>query len=466
MSAVQYAATQHERYLEELKDYVRIPSISTLSERKADVQRAAEWTAAQMRQIGLSYVEVFPTPGHPVVFGSWLGAPGAPTVLVYGHYDVQPTDPDHEWVTPAFEPTVRDGKLYGRGTCDDKGQVFINLKAVEALMHAHGGTLPVNVKFVIEGEEEISSTNLDAFIRSHLDLLAADVSVISDTGMHSLEQPTIVYALRGLTYMEIEVFGPHKDLHSGQFGGAVHNPAQALCEIVAALHHPDGSVAVTGFYDRVRALSAAEREALRQVTPPAEQETTLRSLTHVSQSWGEADYTVNERTSARPTLEVNGLIGGFTGEGAKTVLPAKALAKVSCRLVPDQDPTEIYHLVRDHVAAITPPTVRSEVRLLHTGDSAIVAIDAPAMAALVTALEQGFGKKPAFLREGGSIPVVATFRKLLGTPVLLAGYGLPDDGAHGPNEKFDLACLHRGVHTAIVLLEELARVPLDQFKVG
>ncbi|MBX3085789.1 MAG: dipeptidase [Anaerolineae bacterium] len=464
MNAIDYANANHDVFLEQLKEYLRIPSISTLSERKDDVKRAAEWTAAQMRKLGMTHVEVFPTAGHPIVFGSWLGAAGAPTVLVYGHYDVQPTDPDNEWITPAFEPTVRDGKLYARGSVDDKGQVFVNLKALEALMKQYDGKLPFNVKMIVEGEEEVSSINLEGFINDHLDLLAADVSVISDTGMLSLEQPSIVYGLRGLTYMEIEVRGPYKDLHSGQFGGAVHNPAQALCEIIAALHRADGSIAVKGFYDKVRMLSGEERKALAEVSSVEEQEAKLREITQVPMSWGEGEYTINERTGARPTLEVNGLVSGFIGEGAKTVLPAKALAKVSCRLVPDQDPAEIYQLVKAHVASITPPTVTSEVRLLHTGDSAIVPIDAPAMAALVTAIEQGFGKKPVFMREGGSIPIVATFRKKLGTPVLLAGYGLPDDGAHGPNEKFDLQCLYKGINTAIVLYEELSRIPLAQFK--
>jgi acetylornithine deacetylase/succinyl-diaminopimelate desuccinylase-like protein len=462
MNAIEYATSKRDEFLEQLKDFVRIPSISTLSERAGDMRRCAEWVAAQMRGMGLT-AEIFDTPGHPIVYGAWLGAAGAPTVLVYGHYDVQPVDPEDEWVSKPFEPTVRDDKLYGRGTVDDKGQVFVNLKALEALMHAHGGNLPFNVKLVIEGEEEISSTNLGAFITGHLDMLAADVCVISDTAMLSLDKPSIVYGLRGLAYMEIEVHGPVKDLHSGQFGGAVHNPAQALCEIVAALHNPDGSISVKGFYDKVRGLSPAERKALAEISSPAQQEATLRQITGVTGSWGETDYTVSERTGARPTLEVNGLVGGFIGEGAKTVLPAKALAKVSCRLVPDQDPNEIYRLVRDHVAAITPPTVTSEVRLLHVGDSAIVPIDSPAMAALVAAFEQGFGKKPVFQREGGSIPVVADFQKHLGTPVLLAGYGLPDDGAHGPNEKFALECLYRGIDTAIILYERLSQIPRGQF---
>lgn len=464
-NALQYAHSKRDEFLEQLKSFVRIPSISTLSEHKPDIRRAAEWLQTEMKRIGFSSAELYETPGNPVVVGSWLGAgKDAPTVLLYGHYDVQPVDPVNEWTTDPFEPTVRDGKLYARGSTDDKGQVFVNLKAIEALLHQHGGKLPFNIKFLIEGEEEVSSINLDTFIESHLDLLATDVCVVSDTQIMALDRPSIVYALRGLTYMEIEVWGPSKDLHSGQWGGAVHNPVQALCEIVAALHNPDGSVNVEGFYDKVIALSDEERTALRQVLSPEDQEARVRNLTNVAESWGEKDYTVDERTGARPTLELNGIIGGFTGEGAKTVLPAKAMAKVSCRLVADQDPVEIYELLKKQVAKITPPTVKSEVRLLHSGNPALVPIDAKAMKALIVAYEQGFGRKPVFEREGGSIPVVATFRNKLGAPVLLAGYGLPDDGAHGPNEKFDLESLYRGIDTAIVLYDQLSQTPIAELR--
>jgi acetylornithine deacetylase/succinyl-diaminopimelate desuccinylase-like protein len=456
MTPYQYAESNRERFLEELKEYLRIPSISAVPERKADVRRAAEWTADQMRRIGLSEVTIYDTPGHPIVFGSWLGAAGAPTVLLYGHYDVQPADKalDPDWISEPFEPEVRDGKLYARGSCDDKGQVFVNLKALEALFNAHGGSLPFNIKFLVEGEEEISSINLDHFIQTHQDLLRADVAVVSDTAMLSLDQPSVVYGLRGLTYMEIEVHGPSRDLHSGQFGGAVHNPLQALCEIITTMHNPDGSIAVPGFYDRVRSLEQVERDALAKLNIS---DAEWQSAAGVPQPWGEPDFTIRERIGARPTLEINGIWGGWTGEGPKTVLPAKATAKVSCRLVPDQDPTEIEELIKKHVAAVTPPTVKSSVRVLSHGNGAITPIDTPAMKALIAAFERGFGKAPVFVREGGSIPVVATIQSMYGIPVLLAGYGLPDDGAHGPNEKFDLKCLYGGITTSIALFENLSK---------
>lgn len=457
-SAFRYADEHRAEFLHELKDFVRIPSISTLPERAGDVKQAAEWVAAQLRAIGLTTVEVYQTDGHPLVYGAWLGASGATTILIYGHYDVQPVDPENEWDTPPFEPTERNGNLYARGSCDDKGQVFANIKAIQALMHIYGGKLPFNVKFLVEGEEEVASINLEDFIDTHHDLLSSDVAVISDTAMISLDQPSIVYGLRGMTYMELEVHGPRKDLHSGSFGGAVHNPAQALCEIVAALHNPDGSIAVKGFYDKVRPISQTEHDALAKI---AKTEADWRAETGVPQSWGESMYSLRERTGARPTLEVNGVVGGWTGVGSKTVLPAKALAKISCRLVPDQDPYEILEVVRAQVQSITPPTVTSEVRLLSTGYPAVVPIDSPAMEAVVAAFERGFGKKPVFLREGGSIPVVAKLQKDFGMPVLLAGYGLPDDGAHGPNEKFNLECFYRGIQTSIELFERLSKLPVS-----
>lgn len=442
-----------EQFLEELKEYLRIPSISTLSEHNADVQRAAAWTAEQLRAAGLTHVQIMPTARHPVVYGEWLGAPGKPTVLIYGHYDVQPAELAAGWLSDPFAPEVRDGNLYARGASDDKGQVYVNIKAVQMLMQA-SGALPVNVKFLIEGEEEIGSPNLDGFIAAHQEWLRADVVVISDTAIQSLQQPSIVYGLRGLVYFELEVRGPERDLHSGGFGGTVHNPAQALCEIIAALHQPDGSVAVPGFYDKVRPLSAEERAAIAK-TDISEAE--WRRLTGAPQPWGEAGYTLRERVGARPTLEVNGIWGGFTGEGSKTVLPAKATAKISCRLVPDQDPHEIEALIRAQIARLAPPTVTWEMRALNHGYPALVPIDSLAMECAVRAYERGFGVRPLFLREGGSIPVVATFMQTYRVPVLLVGYGLPDDGAHGPNEKFALECLYRGVHTAAALLEELGK---------
>jgi acetylornithine deacetylase/succinyl-diaminopimelate desuccinylase-like protein len=354
------------------------------------------------------------------------------------------------WSSEPFEPVERNGFIYARGSSDDKGQAFIHIKALEAYLKTQGSA-PVNVKFLLEGEEEIGSKHLPDFIRANADRLRADVCVISDSGMPSLEQPAIVYALRGLTYMEIHVWGASQDLHSGGFGGIVHNPALALAQLISRLHNPDNSIAVPGFYDDVLSLSEAERAELKKNDIL---ESTLRDVTGLPQSWGEEGYTLRERQSARPTLEVNGLLSGFTGEGAKTVLPAKAMAKISCRLVSNQNPVRIYELVRDYVTQITPPTVRSEVKLLNQGDPAIVDIHTPAMQAAVRAYERGWGTKPIFMREGGSIPVVADFRRELNIPVILMGYGLNTDGAHGPDEHFSVEMFQRGIQTAICYLEE------------
>ena len=441
------------RFVTELQEYVRIPSVSTLPEHAGDMHVAAEWTAERLREAGMTDVTIYATAKHPIVYGAWHGAPGAPTVLIYGHYDVQPVDPLNEWHSGPFDADIRDGYIFARGASDDKGQVYANIKAVEALMQARDGKLPVNIKFLIEGEEEVGSENLDHFIQTHRDLLRSDVAVISDGAILRPGVPSVVYALRGLVYLELEVFGPSHDLHSGQFGGSVHNPAQALCEIVAALHNPDGSIAVEGFYDRVPPLDEAERAAIALTDLDEE---TWREQTGAPAPWGEPQYTLRERMTARPTLEVNGIVGGFTGHGAKTVLPARALAKISCRLVADQDPYEIERLIRAHVERLTPPTVRSEVRGLNYGYPATVALDSPAIRAAFHAYERAFGREPVFLREGGSIPVVATLNQAFNIPVLLVGYGLPDDNIHGPNERFSLDCYQRGIKTAAALLEELS----------
>jgi acetylornithine deacetylase/succinyl-diaminopimelate desuccinylase-like protein len=406
----------------------------------------------------MEHVEIYPTKGHPIVYASWNGAPGAPTVLIYGHYDVQPVDPLNEWLSAPFEPTERDGNLYARGASDDKGQIFVHIKVVQSLMKAHDGKLPINVKFLIEGEEEVASLNLDEFILSHLDLLRADVTVISDGAILGMDRPTITYALRGMTYMELEVRGPGHDLHSGSYGGTVHNPAQALAEIITAMHNPDGSIAVPGFYDKVRPLSAEERTALAKAPWTAEE---WHSETGAPRSWGESDYTLRERIGARPTLEVNGLLSGFTGVGAKTVLPAKAMAKISCRLVADQDPYEIEKLVRKFVESLTPPDITTEVRGLNYAYPSIVPIDSPAMNVAFAAYQRGFGATPIFIREGGTLPIVATLQKNYGMPVLLMGFGLPDDGAHAPNEKFKVECFYRGIDTSIALLEGLSTIDLQ-----
>lgn len=453
MNAHDYAKTNADRFRQQLFDLLRIPSISTDPERKADVQRAAAWVADNLRRIGFSRVGVMPTDGHPVVYGEWLGAgENAPTVLVYGHYDVQPAELEAGWTSDPFEPVVRDGKIYARGSSDDKGQAFAQMKAAESLL-ACGGS-PVNLKFLIEGEEEIGSPNLGAWIHDHPGLLKSDVCVISDTSILAIDQPSIVYALRGLAYMDLEVWGPKQDLHSGGFGGMVHNPAQALAEIIAQLHKPDGSVNVPGFYDDVLPLSDEERAELQKGASP---ESFWQDMTGVPQFWGEASYRLHERVGARPTLEVNGMVSGFYGEGSKTVLPAKALAKISCRLVANQDPNRIYEQVRDQIARLTPPTVHSEVRLIAEAYPAMTDINTPAMQAAVTAYEKGWGKRPLLERGGGSLPIMADIQRELNVPVVLLGFGLRGDGAHGPDEHFSVEMFHKGIDTAIYFFEAVAR---------
>lgn len=450
-AAIEYADQHFDQFLLELQDYLRIPSISTILEHAEDVVHAATWTANKLRAIGMDSVEVIQTARHPIVYGEWLDAPGAPTVLIYGHYDVQPADPLEEWSQNPFEPVVRDSHIVARGAADDKGQVYINLAAIESLRATNGGRLPVNVKFVIEGEEEIGSRGLAEFVRAQRERVQADVIVISDTTMLSLEQPAISTSFRGSLSLELEVYGPAFDLHSGQHGGVVHNPIQALCEIVTMLHQPDGSIAVDGFYDRVRPVSASEQAELAALYSEEE----LRTETGVPQSWGEAGYSLRERIVARPTLELNGIVGGWTGHGGKTVLPARALAKISCRLVPDQDPTEIAELLRHRIEQLAPPTVRTELRVLGASQPAIIQVDNPAVQIAMNAYERGFGVRPILMRKGGSLPILSTFSSVLDAPIVLAGYGLPSDRVHGPNERFHLSCLRRGIHTAIYLYDGL-----------
>ncbi len=451
MNPYDFLEAHYQEFLDDLIAWVRIPSISTTTENKGDIRRAADWLIHQFRSIGMTRAEAFETSGNPLIYAEWLGAGDAPTVLVYGHYDVQPADdPENQWLSDPFEPEIRSDNLYARGATDDKGQTLTQINAVHSLIAT--GQMPVNIKFIIEGEEENGSPNIHSFVEQHPDLLAADVVMVSDSHILALDCPAIVTGLRGMVYMEIEVRGPSHDLHSGSFGGIVHNPAQALVEILAALHDEQGHITVPGFYDRVRRISAEERAELAKVPYTLER---LKSEAGVGVPWGEPDYEMHERLGIRPTLEINGLVGGWTGEGAKTVLPARALAKVSCRLVPDQMPEEILALVRAHVAALTPPTVTSEVRKLHDGMWAVVDPDLPEMQAAARAYEFGYGKRPVFIREGGSIPVVGTFQKALNAPVILMGFGLPDDNLHGPNEKFSLESFRRGMKTAVKFYQEI-----------
>jgi acetylornithine deacetylase/succinyl-diaminopimelate desuccinylase-like protein len=450
--SLDYARDHQQQHLNELIEFLRIPSVSTLPEHRADVQRAAEWLAENMRRAGLSAVEVFPTAGHPVVYGEWMGAgPDAPTVLVYGHYDVQPVDPIDLWDSPPFEPEIRDGELYARGASDDKGQLFVHVKAAEAMLNATGG-LPVNVKMLFEGEEEIGSPHLEPFVLEHKDLLAADSALVSDSRILDSDTPCILYGLRGLTYMEGIARGPARDLHSGTYGGSVHNPAQVIGEIIAALHDENGRVAIPGFYDDVRPLTDEEREQLARVPYSLEQ---WQEETGLDKPWGEPEYTLLERVSARPTCDVNGIYGGFQGQGGKTIIPAMAGAKISMRLVPDQDPNRIAELFEDYVRSVAGDHVELEVINHNNGWWAITDLDSAEIQAAAAAYEATWGKRPVFTREGGSIPIVATFQRELGTPVVLMGFGL-DDNIHSPNEHFRIKHFYRGIETVIHYYHRLA----------
>jgi acetylornithine deacetylase/succinyl-diaminopimelate desuccinylase-like protein len=451
-NVVDYINVHRDRYVDELKQYLAIPSVSALPEHSADVRRAAEWTADALRTAGMDNVRLIDTPGNPVVYGDWLNAPGKPTILFYGHYDVQPVDPVNLWTSPPFEATVRDGEIYARGAADDKGQVFMHIKAIEAHLK-QGGGLPVNIKFFIEGEEEVGSVHLDDFVRDHKDDLKADVVVISDTTMFDRGVPSICYSLRGLAYFQIDVRGSKSDLHSGVFGGAVANPAIVLTQILAQMKDRGGRIKIPGFYDDVRPLSDEERAEWKKLPF---NETRYRKDLGAPKLFGESGYTTLERVWARPTLDVNGLYSGFTGEGAKTVLPATAMAKVSMRLVPNQDPQKIGDLFEDYVRKIAPKTVEVKVTRMHGGRPWMTEFDNKFVRAAGRAIEQGFGKSPVFVREGGSIPVVATFERELRIPTVLFGVGLPDENAHAPDEKLDLGNFHNGIIASAYLYQEIA----------
>jgi len=452
-NVIDFINVNRERYLDELKALLAIPSISALPEHAGDVKRCAEWCADHMRSIGLEHVRLIDTPGHPVVYGDWLGAPDAPTILFYGHYDVQPVDPLELWESPPFEATIRDGEIFARGSADDKGQVFMHFKAVEAHLKQNG-RLPVNIKFILEGEEEVGSVNLDDFIRAHKDDLKADVVVISDSGMFARGVPSICYGLRGLVYFQLDLRGSSTDLHSGSFGGAVANPGFVLAQMLAQMKDRGGRIKIPGFYDDVVPLLDEERQAWASL-PFSEKQ--YRKDFGIPKLHGESDYTTLERTWARPTFEVNGLLSGFTGDGAKTVLPAVAMAKVSMRLVPNQHPDTIAQLFEDYVKKVAPKTVQLKVTRMQGGKPWMTSYDNPFVQAAGRAIERGFGKKPVFTREGGSIPVVSTFQEELGLPSVLFGVGLPDENAHAPNEKLDVGNFHSGIISAAILYAEIAR---------
>jgi len=443
--ALEFAGQNNERFLAEVKEVLAIPSISTDPEHKADMQKAAEWMALQLRTIGMNNVQIMPTGGHPAVYGDWNGAgKSAPTVMIYGHYDVQPADPLELWHTPPFEATVRGENLYARGSADMKGQVLASLKAVEAIMNS--GDMPVNLKWLIEGEEEIGSEHLDDFIKNHKELLKADFCLNADAGILAPDKPSITTGLRGLAYFELRVYGPSKDLHSGLYGGTVHNPAQALAELIAGMHDKNGKIMLPGFYDKVRKLSKKEREDFARL--PLTDKLYIKE-TGVPKLWGEPNFTAPERLGARPTLEVNGLLSGFTGPGSKTVLPAWAMAKISCRLVPDQTPEKTIKQMNKYLKANAPKDITWELTYLHGAGAALVSSDSIGIKAMSKAMQSVWGKKPYFLREGGSIGVVVQLQKHLGVDSVLSGFGLPDCDAHSPNEKLHLPTWTKGIDTFI-----------------
>ncbi len=451
-AAVAFARNEQERFVEELKDLLRIPSISTDPAHVGDVRAAAEFCARELRRIGLANVRLIETStgkrtGHPLVYGEWLQATGKRTVLCYGHYDVQPAEPLDEWRSPPFEPEVRDGNIYARGAVDDKGQMWMHVKALEAWMHAGGGAMPVNIRVILEGEEEVGGEGIAAFVREHGAALQADVALVSDTEMFAPELPTLCVGLRGMIYTEIEARGAKTDLHSGMYGGAAPNPFVALAQIIAKLKDEDGKILVPGFYDKVQAPTADELRAWAAL--PFDEEHYRKSEVGSSELTGEPGLSVMERTWARPTLDVHGMPGGFTGAGAKTVIPAKALAKVSLRLVPDMTPAETFALYRDYVHLLCPRGIRLEVRLIHAGDPIVVSTENEYVRAATEAMKTVFGKDTVFVRGGGSIPIVGDFVRHLRIPTLMMGFGLPDDNLHAPNEKFHLANFHRGIESII-----------------
>ena len=445
-SAIAYARTHHAAFLTNLNSLVSIPSVSTSPEHRSDIDRAADQVSALFRQIGLEHTQILPTAGHPVVYADWLHAgDNQPTVLVYGHYDVQPADPLDQWKTGPFEPSVRGDYLFGRGASDMKGQVVACLSALQSI-HETDQRFPVNLKFIIEGEEEIGSPNLRGFIEANKDLLDCDVSLNPDAGMIAADVPTIVYSLRGLAFFELRIHGPNHDLHSGVFGGIVHNPAKALAEIIASFHDDNGTVTIPGFYDKVRPLTEKERSELARLPM---NDTSYIDQTGVSQLWGEKEFTPTERIGRRPTLEINGLYSGFIGAGTKTVIPAYAMAKISTRLVADQEPDEIHQLLRAYLEKNIPPTVRWELTNFGGGQACATDPNHPAAVSLIKALEAIWHVRPVLKPEGGSVPVVGDIQRILGADTVLTGFGLPDDRIHSPNERLHLPTWYKGIEALV-----------------
>lgn len=438
----EYQEKNKDRFLDELLELLRIPSVSAKSEHKADMIRCAEAFKQRLLEAGADKVEIYPTAGHPIVYGEKIVDPSKPTVLVYGHYDVQPPEPLELWKSGPFEPVIVDGKIFARGSCDDKGQVYMHVKALETLVKTN--TLNSNIKFCIEGEEEVGSPNLGKFVTEHKELLKADCILISDSAMISLDTPSLDTGLRGLSYIEVEVTGPNRDLHSGVYGGAVANPITILAKMIASLHDENNHISIPGFYDDVLVATPEERALMAQA--PFDEEAYKQDL-GVKALWGEKGFTTNERTGIRPTLELNGIWGGYTGEGAKTVLPSKAFAKISARLVPNQQSDKITEKLIKHLESIAPPYVTVKAALHHGGEPYVTPIDSKAYRAAAKAIEATFGKQPIPVRGGGSIPICALFEKELGIKIVLMGFGLDSDNLHSPNEKFDLANYYKGIET-------------------
>lgn len=452
-NVIGYINSNNDKYIEELKDFLRIKSISTTAEYKNDMIKGANFVSEKLKNAGMRKVRVIKTKGHPLVYAEWLNAPGKPTVLVYGHYDVQPVDPIELWDSPPFEPTIKDGKIYARGTTDDKGQMFMHIKSVEAFLKTTG-KLPLNVKFIIEGEEEIGSHNLEEFVDKNKKLLKCDAVLISDTALFAPRIPTITLGLRGLAYLEVEVTGPDRDLHSGTFGGAVANPINILAEMISKLMDKNGHITIPGFYDDVLKVSKKERENFKALNFS---EKKYAKQLGVRELKGEKGYTTLERTWIRPSLDCNGIIGGFTEQGAKTVLPSKAMAKISTRLVPNQDPIKIAKLFTKYINQIAPKYVKVKVRDLHGGSPIVISLDSSATKAASNAMSKAFGKKTVFMREGGSIPIVTVFSKKLKAVPVLMGLGLNTENLHSPNEHFDLHHFQLGIKSSAYFLEEYAK---------
>ena len=449
----EYIDKNKNNYINELKDFLKIPSISTDPEYNKDISRCAEFVKNKLKDAGLNNVKVIKTKGHPLVYGEWLKAKGKPTVLIYGHYDVQPVDPIELWDTPPFEPTIKNNKIFARGATDDKGQAFMHIKSVEAYLKTVG-SIPVNVKFIIEGEEEIGSSNLEKFINKNKTLLKCDSVLISDTALYDVGTPTLTYGLRGLCYMEVEVIGPKKDLHSGSFGGVVANPINELSEIIFKLVDKNGRITIPSFYDDVKKITYKEKNNFKKLKFSDKKFAEEIGVSHLS---GEKGFSTLERIWARPTMDCNGIIGGFTGDGAKTVLPSKVKAKISMRLVPNQDPLKIAKLFKKHIKTLTPNTVKVNVKHLHGAYPVVTPIDDKSTIAASKAMEKVFGKKIVFMREGGSVPIVPVFAKQLKAPVVLMGLGLNTENLHSPNEHFNLNHFQLGIKSSAYFFEEYAK---------